>query len=378
MDKKMEIHFSTGVKYKDIYYLTAIHMNALFMYDEKKDKLTFLKSFEKELKRESLYLKAFLYKNEAWFIPHRADNIAIVNLDTHFIDYIPLEYHKCYNHEGVKYNNILYFNKSYLCLIPWAVDTVMIIDLRDKNTVSYYDIVDEKRHYQNAIFYDNKIYFFPWSKKDILVLDLKTNKRVKLPQPEEEESFGDVVYDEKSGCLFHAPGKKNYILIDNLSGKERKLIKLDYWDDKKYKTYYSTQKLYNIFFWGYEKNVVIKINKNDNNIKVYTITPKHLMKYFYPIYSNDIEALVYGRNCIIKYNADRDDFSYLYITISPDTLIQAQKAQNTNLIRIDQQKIMQENVVSNLIYFLLYILGITHIRNDEIEKNIGSQIYNKI
>ncbi len=36
MNKQMRIHFSAGVKYKGIYYLTALCVNALFMYDEKK------------------------------------------------------------------------------------------------------------------------------------------------------------------------------------------------------------------------------------------------------------------------------------------------------------------------------------------------------
>lgn len=62
MNKRVRICFSTGVKYNGIYYLAAIHINALFMYDEKKDKLTFLTSFQKEKKREYLYLKAFYMK----------------------------------------------------------------------------------------------------------------------------------------------------------------------------------------------------------------------------------------------------------------------------------------------------------------------------
>lgn len=376
MNKKMRIYYSSGVKYHDIYYLSALHMNALFMYDEKKDKLTFLTSFHKEKKSEHLYLKTFLWKNEAWFIPNQADYIAIVNLDTYSVSYMHLDYKNCYNNQEIKYINILHYNEKYLCLIPWAVDAVMIIDLQKRDAVAYYDIVDLKKNYQSAIFLNNKIYFFPWKAKEILVLDLETNGRVELPQLDEEGSFGDVVYDKKSECLFHTPAKKDYILVNNLNKKLTKKIKFDGWGDKTYKTFYSSDTTDNIFFWGHEKNIVIKLNKNDKSMKVYSISPQYSKKYFYPIYSDGVEALVYGGNCIIKYNADKDEFSYLYINITFDTLIQAIKAQNPNFNKIENVEILYENDVRGLMYFLFFTSNIATKNIYEIKENVGNQIYN--
>lgn len=375
MDKTIGIHFSTGVKYNSAYYLTAIHMNALFMYNINKKKLIFLTSFQKEKKREYLYLKAFLYKNEAWFIPNQAEYIAIVNLDTYYINYMPLDYQKCYNDKGIKYINILHFNEKYLCLIPWDIDATMIIDLENKSMASFHGIVDQKKKYHDAIFIDNKIYFFPWNGKDILALDLKTNQRADLPSRLGEENFGDVVYNKKNRCLFHAPAKDNYILIDNLNGNICKKIRLDYWNDRKCKTFYSTEVMNDIFFWGHEKNVVLKIDKNDNSMKKYIINSKYSNKYFYPICSDDIEALVYNGNCIIKYNKDKDDFTYLYLTTTFDELMREMQTQNIDFMEIIEKKSLIENDIYNLIYILSCELN---IKVEEKGKNIGNSIYYNI
>lgn len=378
MNKKTRIHFSAGVKYNGMYYLTAIHLNALFMYDEKKDKLVFLTNFQKEKKREYLYLKAFLYKNEAWFIPHRAEHIAVVNLDTYFISYIPVNYRKCYNHEGIKYINFLYFNEKFLCLIPWAVDTMMIVDLQNKNTLLYNDIVDQRRNYQNAIFLNDKIYFFPWKAKDILVLDLETNERVKLSRTEDEESFGNVLYDKITGHLFHSPAKQNYLLIDCLDGKVYKKIRFSCWNDNKYKTFYATDGIDNIFFWGHERNVILKINKKDNSVKIYPITFQDACKNFFPICSSEIEALVYDGSTIVKYNTEEDKLIYLDINITFDVLIQAIKAQGMDFMKIGRGRILYENEDWSLNYFLTCTLNNIKINVNEPKKNTGNRIYNTI
>lgn len=377
MNKKMKICFSAGIKYNGIYYLSAIHMNALFMYDEKKDKLTFLTSFEKENKSEYLFLKAFLYKNEAWFIPYQAEYIAIVNLDTFVINYIPLRYRKECDNKG-KYINILYFNEKYLCLIPWTIDTVVIIDLQNKTTMAYYDIGNQRKSYQSAIFFDNKIYFFPWNAKDILVLDLITNEQMKLHLTEREENFGEVIYDKKTEHLFHAPAKQNYILIDSLKDKTCKKIGLDFENDGNYKTFYASEKRDDIFFWGHEKNIVLKMNKNDNKVKIYPIILDSTKKNLFPICSEDIEALIYNDNCIVRYNIKKDKFSYLYINIVFEELMQAIKSQEKKFIKKEKVYFGSENETQSLIFFLYYMLCDARDKENKIKENIGSQIYNNI
>ena len=47
----LELQFSSGVKYKNLYYLTTLNMNALFMYDERKNKLSFVMHFQKETEK---------------------------------------------------------------------------------------------------------------------------------------------------------------------------------------------------------------------------------------------------------------------------------------------------------------------------------------
>lgn len=152
-------------------------------------------------------------------------------------------------------------------------------------------------------------------------------------------------------------------------------ISLDYWNDEKFKTFYSTEKTDEIFFWGYEKNIVLKVNKNDLSVKIYKVNPRYSPKYFYPICSNDIEAVVYDGNCIIRYNIDKDEFSYLYITMSVESLIQEIKTQNIDFMGIEKNKILYENENWNLIHYLFYKRGIGEIKNNGTKKYVGNQIY---
>lgn len=373
MTKRIEIHFSTGVKYNGKYYLAAMHMNGLFMYDEITDRLTFLTSFQKEQGRDCLYLKAFLYKNEAWFIPFQAEYVAIVNLEKKSITYMPLLYRKNYCCTYLKYINILHFKEDFLCLIPQDVDAAMIIDLKNKKAKGYYGIVEERKRYpyHGAFFYEEKIYFIPWSEINILELDLETDERHYLPWNEKKESFGDVVYDEKTEKLFYAPARSNYINVSEWHNGICKKIKIGDWDDKEYKTYYTTNSIQEIFFWGHEKDIVVKIDKGNCEIKIYKIQYKSSGHFFSPISSEDVEALVFDGNCVIRYDADKKAFVCIYMTTTVSDFFY------DNFRNFERNWLNESNILS-FEQFLNSALKKNEKKVNLEKRNLGKEIYKMI
>lgn len=373
MEKNSQrINFSTGVKYKGRYYLTAMHMNALFMYDEQNDKLTFLTNFQKEEKKEALYLKSFLYKEEAWFIPCWADQIAIVNLEKLSVEYMPLLYHKEYHDTYVKYVNILPFKDHYLCLIPQDVDAVMIVDLKNKRVKAYYGIVEADKNYHGAVFHDEKIYFFPWKEENILILNLKTDERIYRPWKEEREAFGDAVYDESFGQLFHVPARENYIRVDSLHGEAPKKVKFGDWNDREYKTYYATESEREFFFWGNKRDIVLKIDKENCSVKQYQLSCGLSENCYFPICSDSVEALVFDGNCIIRYDSEKDIFNFIYIDITYEIILHEIEMSGINIKNIMGD---MENSFWRLQQFMLCIQMKKDIESVFEKKCVGESIY---
>lgn len=355
-------------------------MNALFSYDEENDKLTFLTSFQKEQKKKYLYYKAFLYRDEAWFIPYMANYIAIVNLEKKSIEYIPVIFNKEYEYTFVKYINILYFKENFLCLVPQDVDAAIIIDLKNKKIKPYYNIASGKKTYpyHSAVFYDEKIYFFPWMEQNILVLDLKTNERVYLPWNKKPGAFRDAIYNQRSGCLFHSPANDNYILVDDLLGRQHKYIKCGDWKDWKYRTCYASESKNELFFWGHEKDIVIKINKNDYKVTVYQIDHKSAGIYFFPIESDDIEALVFEGNCIIRYDKEKDIFFNIYISTTWRDFIREIKQSDVgfeDIMEPYKNAVTMENNKMKLPQFIFYASDIKKTEYHRKKTDIGYTIY---
>lgn len=378
--KELNIYFSAGVKYRGVYYLAATCMNALFSYNENENKLTFLTSFKKEKKKHRLYYKAFLYKNEAWFIPYQADHIAIVNLERKTIEYMTLMYHKEYRRTSLKYINFLCFERDYICLVPQDVDAAMLIDLKNKRAKGYYDIVkyDMTYPYHSIVFKNEKIYFFPWNEKKILVLDLKTDERNYLSWYGGKGVIRDTIYDKKTGYLFHSSATDNYILIDDFYGNIYKKINFGNWNDKEYKICYASRSGLNLFFWGHEKNIIVKINVDNFKTKIYSVEHNSVGIYFFPISSNDIEALVFEGNCIIKYDKEKDKFLKIYMSTTSEKLIEEIENSDVtlgNVIEPSKKDIIKEDNQFELQLLIFYASYKKMLKPYHKKNSIGSKIY---
>ena len=90
---KVEIpSFACGAEYEGKLYIASEINNMLYENDCAKNELSSIAYFEKEKDTEYLYRLCILNKEKAWFIPQTAENMAIVDLKTFLIEYIPLSY----------------------------------------------------------------------------------------------------------------------------------------------------------------------------------------------------------------------------------------------------------------------------------------------
>ena len=224
----MNLNFFAGVEYKNKIYFSAFYVNGLFVFDLKREEITFLKLFEKEKMKKRLHRAAFIHNNEAWFIPQEAENIACVNLDTLDITY----YKPPYTRTNIDYETSteyhLYLSgrvvdDRYLYLVPADIDTVSVIDMEMHNISSVYIIDDiEKERYNDLIVIDSKLWMIPRIGTGLKVLDLDTKKIVEKKWGYDDYSYSSV--EVVNGKLWFAPCVARNVLSIDLDTEEHKLF----------------------------------------------------------------------------------------------------------------------------------------------------------
>lgn len=223
----MKLNFFAGVMYNNqIFFSDFNNINGLFSLNIKSQKVSFLRLFEKEKLSNKLHRAAFLYKSEAWFIPQKAKYIANINLKTLNITYYDIPYH---NKNEIDNDYCAYIKghivqERYLYLIPYNIDTVLIIDMEDHKLYPFYDVINlETELIADGLIIEDKLLLFPWEGKYYTSVDLKTNERCKNVWPFREGAFCSAHYIDKK--IWFSPIKENYILcIDMGTGKSDKLL----------------------------------------------------------------------------------------------------------------------------------------------------------
>lgn len=300
------ILFSTAVKYKGDYYLSAQNISGLFKHSERKNELSFLMPFKDVRPFKYQFVRSFIYKNEAWFIPQLADKVAIVNLEDLSVEYLNVLFKSQFNITGVKYISYCIFEEHYVCFAPQDVDAVNIIDLETHEITAYYDAATETNNYSGVCYADGKLYFYPWRGKQNLIINWHTGEKEFRIWDEGDHTYGDVYYDRKRKIAIHAPVLARDILVEKFA--ERDTYKIAFGNTKAdgYLTYYiSKAKNDEIIIWCEEKDNVIKMNLQDMSYSVYEMKWKGKNKYLFPVCSDDSsngsEALLYGGSKIVKY-----------------------------------------------------------------------------
>ena len=159
----LKMKIATVTKYKNKYFLTALKLNALFVYEQQSEKLSYLGAFKTEQKAPyCMYVRSFLYKDEIWFLPAEAEKIAVLNTTSMRMEYISIDFNKGFHIWGFKYNNFLKFNGHYVCLVPRGANEAVIVNMETKKVEKYYEISKQNEEFQNAVLIDNMLYFYPW------------------------------------------------------------------------------------------------------------------------------------------------------------------------------------------------------------------------
>lgn len=313
------LKLATVTRYVDKYFLTFLKINALFVYDSKSKRLVYLNSFQSEQLNYCLYFRSFLYKDEIWFLPGEAKKVAIFNTNNMQIEYLTVNVESEYCIAEVKYNNFVRLNNNYICFVPRGVNKAIIINMETKRVVKYYDLSKKNEEFQNAVLIDNTLHFYPWHGDQRVSLDLLSGK-INRKEWNGNENFGDAVYDKVSGNIFHAPARKNYVLIDNLFGKivDKKVLNIPV-NKAGYHSFFSSYYNEDILFWGV--NGYIKIKPKEHSIHYIQIREDSDGEILVPIDFLSKESFVFGGNEIFEYDSIQKKYISIEITITFEELI---------------------------------------------------------
>lgn len=228
----MRVSFYAGVKYGNKVFFSGYGWLAgLFSINIEDGEVKFLKLFEKEVFTSRLHRMAFLYQNEAWFIPEQADYIACLDMNTLEMTYYEVP---CYRKNAVVGNRdyCVYVSgqilkNKYLCLIPQEIDAALIIDMEQHKLYPYYGVINpEKDHITDGVVLKEELYLLPETGKDYIKINLHTGKRTSLVRSDGEFVSGSIC-NIKGKIWFVEWFKKNISYMDISSGEKVRLKLLE-------------------------------------------------------------------------------------------------------------------------------------------------------
>ena len=166
----MKMFFQAGVEYKGKDYFSEPYGFGLFSYDLVSKKVEFCKLFE-ETDCIALHRKAFLYRNEAWFIPQAGTAIACVNLDDFTMERFEIPYKKRIDKPVIMFSDGIIEADRLYCA-PYDIDTLVIIDLRTHVVRTIHDFINpSKENIMSISTDDGKIIFYPLQGERVIYLD---------------------------------------------------------------------------------------------------------------------------------------------------------------------------------------------------------------
>lgn len=348
--KKLDT-FSCGVEYKGSLYITSVQGNALFQYNLKEKKLTYLMDFEREQDTGYLYRCAVLYKNTAWFIPQCADNIAIVNLDTYRIQYIPLFYNWIQSSCGLKCNTAKVFKEHFLCIVPYDIDVMLVIDMDTMDMQVYSDVSSETEKYVDVVFYNDFLYCIPWTARKILQIDINSKERRQLDWKYNQREFSGVLVDKERSEVWLVPAESDKIVIYDLNRNTYKEIILDVEKDNKNRnTKYVFSCLFEdkVFFLPFSSRYIIAVERNSKMMVKYSfklILEKY--NFFKPFDGIGVFGTVEDTNYIYCYNEKEDYFEFDDLAVG-DIVGYEEKRKKRLKQRIEAKNVLIESEAGDL------------------------------
>lgn len=293
--KNMLVKFNAGVEYKGVLFLSSIEMNGLWRYDLNSKKMEFISKFYREenpFDNYALHRTAFLYKNEAWFIPQNGKYIAIVDLENYKMEYIPVPY-KSIVFDGMSKTNAICLDakridERHIMLVPCGIDSLNIVDLETKEIESYSNINEENNPYSSGVYANNKFYFLGMLGLKIYQYDRHGNKdNILIVDDGKSNRYGQVYFNKNNNLLYIGPGKKcNFITVIDVELKNINKIIINENIQTEEVIEFGNEL---IGFLEYGGNRIVLLNMEDNKIRVEEIDKSATgKKEFYAyIYSNN-------------------------------------------------------------------------------------------
>ena len=227
---KLALRIGAGIECNNKVFFSAIQFNGLFQTDLLTGRTNFLKRFHKEDSCFAIHRMAFLYKNEAWFIPQNGKYISIVNLNTLDIQYLDIPFHK-ENENAIKNTNAMFYSGSmvagrFLYLIPTNIDTILFVDMEKKRLFPYFDIINvSKEYFLFGKLVKRNLWMIPCMGERIIKLNLDSGETEDFAWKKEIGNFlgASVYWNEK---LWMVPFCAEYILTIDLNNLKMEKIPL--------------------------------------------------------------------------------------------------------------------------------------------------------
>lgn len=375
---KSKLVFNAAVEYKNVIYFSALYANGLFKLDLGTQEVQFLKRFERESICIGIHHFAFLYKNEAWFIPQLGNYIAIVNLNTLVIEYKELIYtdDTC-SMVNFKYSSGTIIHNKYLYLIPGALDTLVIFDLEKKIVVQSYIV----RKYSDQLF-GNGFYnpvtkcirLDPWRGSYSVIINLQEGTVISHEYEYQNNVYSGLYFDVCRQMLWRSPGKADHILVENLNTKEKHKLYIDnkYTNQDVILSNQILRQNNQLFMFGWETDVVINIDCKTNQVKYYELGVKNrLDNYYQYIFSNDYVMVSGEKSYFFVFDKKKDGFRKIPVEIDTNRLEDELNEQNLTLYDIIDTYSIQEGV-NNLEYYMGHIMSKKNKESTYVGKTIWS------
>lgn len=271
---KINISFIAGVEYHGKLYASAKEINGLFCLDLKTQELVFIRRFSMEKEVRGLYRNAFLYKNEAWFIPGRGRYIAIVNLDSLKIEYCEFPFRKKNKKVVSQMRGIgssIYVSggiiaHQFLYLIPLNIDAFVMVDMKKREFYPYYDVIEPDGNLLSGTYAKGNIYILPQKGNNLIEINLKTKKKriYILPKLNMLDQYAGIGYYNNRLWIVHYEGA--CILRIDLNARNPQMIEFQDIYRKSY-VYHNVLVVGNkLFLLPYLSDRILKLNMDNGQM----------------------------------------------------------------------------------------------------------------
>lgn len=349
MSIKAEVKFSCGAECNGKTYLASVEGNDLYEYDSASGKLTYVNFFEEEKDTIYLYVRAIAHNKYVWFIPQTADNIAVVNTDTYSIEYIKLPYTWMEDSVYQKCASAGIFNGHFLYIVPYDIDSLIIIDMDTREMKVYSDICSKNKKYIDAYYNDGNLYLVPWTAENMLQINVETGDKRELAWKWGKKQYSSAKADYQSNTVWFAPAGADSILVyDILMGE---WLKIAYNKISSPHTEYINSndiKIYGekIFILPFEAENIISIDRNTKKVNYYPYGTSEASIPFFKLIDNcDMCAIIESTNQMFSYDMEKDLFYQKNIVVETKKSIEHITVNKINKKIKEKEKIMESQFV---------------------------------